>query len=98
MPVERLKGAIERLHGGVPLWVEAVRITESVHGLTIWDGAVQVFDIVGGPSGASRCYAWSLPITGSENRRVVAILHDQGVESPLDAVRLFLVAEQRGRE
>ncbi len=98
MPIEDLEAVIENLHGGVPRWVEAVRVTEVVHGQTIWDGAVQVFDVDGSRSAATRCYAWSHAIAGSENRRVVAILHLQGVESPRDAVRAAIVAEQQRRE
>jgi hypothetical protein len=46
---------------------------------------------------ASRAYAWSSPIEGSDKRRFFAVLHQGPVESPVDAVRAAIVAETRGK-
>jgi hypothetical protein len=46
---------------------------------------------------ASRAYAWSSPIEGSDKRRFFAVLHQGLVKSPVDAVRAAIVAEQRAK-
>jgi hypothetical protein len=47
---------------------------------------VHVFDLEGHPK-ATRAYAWSSPVEGSDKRRFYAVLHLGGIRSPLDAVR-----------
>jgi hypothetical protein len=44
---------------------------------------------------ASRAYAWSSPIEGSDKRRFFAVLHQGPIKSPADAVRAAIVAERR---
>jgi hypothetical protein len=61
----------------------------------VWEGVVHVFDLKGHPT-ASRAYAWSSPIEGSDKRRFFAVLHQGLVKSPVDAVRAAIVAEQKG--
>jgi hypothetical protein len=58
-------------------------------GKPVWEGVVHVFDLAHNPL-ADRAYAWSSPIEGSDKRRFFA-----GIESPVDAVRAAIVAEQR---
>lgn len=53
---------------------------------------VHVFDLHGNGK-ATRAYAWSSPMEGSDRRRFYAVLHLGGLRSPLDAVR----APIRGR-
>ena len=89
-----LQEAIRNLHGCDSDWVESVPVTETLQGQTVWDGTVQVFDLVDHPT-TSRCYAWSHAIEGSENRRFVAVLHQGPVDSPEKAVRAAIVQEQR---
>ena len=55
---ERLHRAIRDLHGCDSRWIEAVPVTETFEGQTIWDGVVQVFDLIDHPT-ATRAYAWS---------------------------------------
>ena len=40
-----------------------------------------MFDLIGHPT-ATRCYAWSYAVEGSERRRFVAVLHQRPVDSP----------------
>ncbi|MGH7104561.1 MAG: nucleotidyltransferase family protein [Acetobacteraceae bacterium] len=47
---------------------------------------VHVFDLEGRPD-ATRAYAWSNPIDGSEWRRFFAVLQPGAIGSPLDAMR-----------
>lgn len=79
--MDSLKKAIFDLHGCEATWIEAVPVKETFQGQTVWEGTVQVFDLLGHPT-ASRCYAWSHAVEGSENRRFVAVLHQGPVDSP----------------
>ncbi len=44
---------------------------------------------------ATRAYAWSSAIDGSDKRRIYAVLGIGAIKTPLDAVRAAIVAEQR---
>jgi hypothetical protein len=48
-----------------------------------------------GHSKATRAYAWSSPVEGSDKRRFLAVLHMGAIKSPADAVRAAIVAEHR---
>ena len=90
---EALREAIRNLHGCDSVWVAAVPVKETSEGQTVWDGEVQVFDLIGHGS-ASRCYAWSHATEG-ERRRFVAVLHEGPVDTPVAAVRAAIVQEAR---
>ena len=90
----QLKEAIETQHGGTATLVQALPIKETFKGQTVWEGIVHVFDLEGHPK-ATRAYAWSSPIEGSTKRRFFAVLHMGPIKSPLDAVRVAIVAEHR---
>jgi hypothetical protein len=92
---KQLQEVIERMHGGKALLAQSVPVIETHNGATVWEGVVHVFDLEGHPT-ASRAYAWSSPIEGSDKRRFFAVLHQAPVTSPADAVRAAIVAEQRG--
>ena len=89
-----LRVAIEGQHGGRATLVQSVPIRESFDGAPVWEGVVHVFDQAGNPN-ATRAYAWSSPVEGSENRRFFAVLHMGAIKSPVDAVRAAIVAEHR---
>lgn len=91
---DRLKQAVSDLHGCDSTWVESVSVTETFRGQTAWDGTVEVFDLHG-HANATRCYAWSHAVDGSEKRRYVAVLHQGPVDSPQAAVRAAIVDESR---
>jgi len=63
-------------------------------GQPVWEGVVHVFDIEGHPK-ATRAYAWSSPVEGSERRRFFAVLQLGAIKSPVDAVRAAIVTEHR---
>lgn len=92
--VDQLQRAVEGQHGGKATLVEAVSVKEEWQGKTVWEGVVHVFDLEGHPK-ATRAYAWSSPVEGSDKRRFCAVLHLGGIRSPLDAVRAAIVAERR---
>ena len=91
----QLKQAVEHQHGGTAIFVEVLPVEETFEGRPVWEGAVHVFDLDGHPN-ATRAYAWSSPIEGSSKRRYYAVLHLGGIQSPQDAVRAAIVAENRG--
>jgi hypothetical protein len=88
-----LKNAVERMHHCSARLMQSVPIREWFEHETVWEGAVHIFDLEGHPT-ASRAYAWSSSIEGSDNRRFFAVLHQPPITSPVDAVRAAIVAEQ----
>jgi hypothetical protein len=86
--------AVEGQHGGKAAFVQSVPVREAFNGAPVWEGVVHVFDLAGNPN-ATRAYAWSSPIEGSDKRRFFAVLHMGAIKSPLDAVRAAIVAEHR---
>ncbi len=94
--IRSLKQAIESQHGGTATYVQSVPVRETHNGATIWEGAVHVFDLAVHPE-ATRAYAWSSPIEGSDKRRFFAVLHMGAIKSPADAVRAAIVAEHRAK-
>lgn len=93
-PVEALQEAIRNLHGCESAWLESVPVKEVFMDQPVWEGEVQVFELQGHPT-ATRCYAWSHAVEGSERRRFVAVLHQGPVDSPQKAVQAAVVDEWR---
>ena len=91
-----LKGAIESRHEGHATFVRAVPVCEIFQGQPVWEGVVHVFDLEGHPT-ATRAFAWSSAVEGSERRRFYAVLQIGAIKMPLDAVRAAIVAEHRSR-
>lgn len=93
--IEELRKAIRNLHGCDSKYVESVPVTESFQGRTVWEGFVEVFDLVG-HSKARRCYAWAHR-DGRDDRsiRYITVLEIQPVDSPLTAVRASIVSEAK---
>lgn len=92
----QLKRAVESQHGGTATLAQSVPVRETFEGKPVWEGVVHVFDLADHPK-ATRAYAWSSPIEGSEKRRFFAVLQMGGIKSPQDAVRAAIVAEQRAK-
>jgi hypothetical protein len=96
--VEELQEVIRRLHGVESRHVETVPIKETFRGQTVWEGAVEVFELIGHPS-AKRLYAWSHDTDDSKQpRRHVTVLHSHPIQSARDAVRAAIVQEFRSLE
>ena len=93
--IQELKDVIRRLHGADATHVESVPVKESVHGQTVWEGVVEVFDLTGHPK-ASRVHAWSHDTDNpAKPKRHVAVLHLPPVTSPVTAVRAAIAQEFR---
>lgn len=94
--IEDLKTAVERQHHCSTQLAQSVPVKEGHEGATVWEDVVHVFDLEGHPT-AKRAYAWSSPIEGSDKRRFFAVLHQDPVTSPVEAVRAAIVAEARSK-
>ncbi|MGA2742577.1 MAG: hypothetical protein ABSG65_34705 [Bryobacteraceae bacterium] len=91
--VEELREVIRRLHGVESKHVGSVPIKETFQGRTVWDGCVEVFELIGHPT-ASKLYAWSHATDNPDShRRHVTVLHSDLITSPLSAVRAAIVQE-----
>lgn len=93
--IEELRDVIRRLHGVESSHVESVPIKETFQGKTVWEGVVEVFDLVGHPT-ATRLYAWAHDTDDPKKpRRHVTVLHVAPIESPIAAVRASIVRDYR---
>lgn len=88
--------AIYNLHNCDATWVESVSVKEIFKGEIVWEGTVQVFDLIDHPT-AKRCYAWSYLIDESGKRKFVAVLHKGPIDSPQKAVQAAIVSEHKKR-
>ena len=89
-----LRNAVQIQHGGTATLHEVVNVQERHGDSIVWDGVVHVFDLTDHPK-ATRAYAWSSQVAGSNKRRFYAVLHLGGIRSAQDAVRAAIVAEHR---
>jgi hypothetical protein len=93
--IEELHDVIRKLHGVDSRHVESVPVKETFKGRTVWDGVVEVFELIGHPK-APRAYAWAHETDNPKQpRRHVTVLHIPPVVSPLLAVRAAIVQEHR---
>lgn len=96
--LEELRDIIRRVHGAEATHVESVPVKEMFRGETVWEGIVEVFDLVGHPT-AFRVYAWAHDTDDPTNpRRHVTVLHSHPIKSAEDAVKAAIVQEFRNFE
>ena len=91
---DELKQAVESQHGCTATLAQSVPVKETFDDKTVWEGVVHVFKLTG-HAFATKAYAWSSPIEGSDKRRFFAVLHVPPITSPVGAVRAAIVAEQK---
>lgn len=89
----RLQDAIRRLHGCESTHSRSDPVKETFRGQTVWEGVVEIFDLIGYPK-ATRCYAWSHKNDDGSDR-FVAVLELPPVDSPITAVRAAIVADSK---
>lgn len=65
------------------------------HSAATWSGKASFTFSESMAPQATTAYAWSSPIEGSDKRRFFAVLHVPPVTSPVDAVRVAIVAENK---
>ena len=91
--IERVRKAVEHLHGCKVAHSRTEPVTETFRGETVWDGEVEVFDLSGHPK-AKRAYAWMhLDGPADSEDRFVAVLEIPPVVSAQTAVKTAIVAE-----
>lgn len=93
--IEELQDVIRKLHGAEAQHVESVRVKETFQGRTVWEGIVEVFELVGHPK-ATHAYAWSHETDDpAKPKRHVTVLRIPPVVSPITAVRAAIAQEFR---
>jgi hypothetical protein len=92
--INELREVIRRLHGVESKHVQSVPVKETFQGKTVWEGIVEVFELVGHPK-APRVYAWAHETDDPNKPRHVTVLHIHPVTSPILAVRAAIVQEFR---
>ncbi len=91
--IEELRDVIRCLHGVESKHVESVPVKETFQGRTVWEGIVEVFELVGHPK-APKVYARSHDTDDPRQlKRHVTVLHIHPVTSPILAVRAAIVQE-----
>ena len=95
---DQLKRAVENQHGCTAMLVQSVPVKETFEGKTVWEGIVEVFELVGHPK-APRAYAWAHDTDNPKKpRRHVTVLHIHPITSAREAVRAAIVQESRSLE
>jgi hypothetical protein len=69
---ERLREVIRKLHGHESKHLETVPVKEWFQGKVIWDGEVEVFELIGHPD-ATRCYSWAYQDDDGKTQFVAAL-------------------------
>jgi hypothetical protein len=96
--IAELQDAIRKLHGVESKHIESVSVKEMFQGKTVWDGVVEVFELVGHPK-APRVYAWAHDTDKPKQpRKHVTVLHIAPVTSAVAAVRAAIIQEFRANE
>jgi hypothetical protein len=91
--IARVQVAVSQLHNCGATWRETVPVHEVFKGKTVWQGDVEVFDLLGHAK-AKRAYAWShREGKNDEGERFVAVLEIPPVESAVTAVRVQIVKD-----
>ena len=95
--IEELQDVIKKLHNAVARHLESVPVKETHKGQTVWEGVVEVFELIGHPQ-ASKIYAWthdSWHGEASSGSRTITVLNIHPIQSAHDAVRAVIVREFR---
>ena len=92
--IDAVRQAVERLHNCSASHTASLPVKEVFQGQTVWNGYVEVFDIIRHPK-AIRCYAWAYE-TDDGAVRYQAVLELPPVDSPETAVRAAIMSDHRG--
>ena len=90
---EAHRKAIRHLHGIDSTWIESVPVHETFQSETVWDGTVEVFELVDYPK-TLRAYAWAYATEGTK-RRYIAVLELGPVRDATTAVRAAIAADAK---
>lgn len=96
--IEELQDAIKRIHGSESTHVETVPVKEIFNNEVVWEGEVEVFDLLDHPE-TDRVYAWAHDTEDADYpRRHVTVLHIPPATSPENAVRASIVSDYRNEK
>ncbi len=87
--IQTFQDAIRATHSCRSDLRERQAVHERDGGRTVWEGDVLIFDLIGHPT-ALTCYAWSV------DQQVTAVLREEPIDSPQQAVRAALIQQRRG--
>lgn len=93
IPTE-FQAAVQAQHGGRATLCAVEPVDETFAGKPVWQGIVYVLDLEDHPA-ASRAYAWSSSVEGSDRCRFYAVLGVPPINSAADAVRAAIVADRK---
>ena len=89
--LDKITQAVESTVEGAVTHRESVPVVETFRGQTIWEGVVEVFDVATPPPAVA--YGWA--VESDKGPQYVAVLGKPPADSPLAAVRVWLVSESR---
>ena len=91
--IAEIQSVFLKLHGCDATYVETVPVVEEFQGETIWQGDVEVFELLGHPK-AKRGYGWG-HVTGEhdQGRRYFTVLELPPVDSAQAAVKAAIMSE-----
>ena len=91
--IDELREVIRKLHGVESAHVGSVPVKETFQGRTVWEGVVEVFELIGHPT-AGRLHAWSHDTDDPAiPKRHVTVLHCGPIDSAVTAVRAVIVKD-----
>jgi hypothetical protein len=95
--IEAIQDAIRKIHGCESRHIESVPVNEQFGGQTIWQGVVEVFELIN-HSKAKTCYAWGHHTdTKDVKSRYVTVLGILPIDSPIAAVRASIVSDSKNK-
>ena len=96
--IQTLQDAIRKAHGCESKHAGSVPIEEVFQGKIIWNGNVEVFEVLGHAE-AKLCYAWGHAAKDSGKEvHIVTVLAVPPVDSPRRAVQMAILSEAKAKE
>lgn len=89
IPIQDFTAAIKQTHGCDSVYIETADVREEFNGRLMWEGKVGLFRLIDHPT-AKECYVWRI-LGADGGKTYVAVLKRPPVETPIDAVRLYLI-------
>jgi hypothetical protein len=90
--LERAKLAAQGAAGSAVKHVKSVAVVESADSSKVWEGKIEVFEVVHPPPG--RVYVWPVQGENGSESEFVTVLGVFPVDSPLAAVRTWLASKE----
>ena len=90
--LNELQNAIWHTHGCKSTYLETVSVREEFNGKVVWDGDVEIFELIKHPT-ACQCYAWGFK-DNLGKWQYVAVLKVPQVDTPRKAVQAYILSQQ----